>query len=277
MKTFSDTLLQEVEVKLAQIQQSNQNPIEIAKQSIKTCKESIVKLKSHFKEYTFQNKHEEIEFFKMIKPQFESKIIFYNQIFNIEICKPKGTPKTIRKYYNTELQKIKTYFKENIEFYKYYRSNNKQLDKIYFLRKRNKFKQTIDDDNYIGKFATSHDFKVAKIIAIEKIQDYIESKLKNSTNTETTIKSKTKILNWTGSKVALVELIYALQTQGVINNGKLSLTEIAFQFETIFNLEIGQFHRIFIEIRNRKTIEKTSFLDTLKENLIKRIQEADEK
>ena len=84
-------------------------------------------------------------------------------------------------------------------------------------------------------------------------------------------------LKWTGSKVALVELMYASHTEGVFNNGNLSLNETAKNMEVLFNIEIGQFNRIFSEIKKRKIIEQTSFLNNLKDNLTKRIQAADEK
>jgi len=71
--------------------------------------------------------------------------------------------------------------------------------------------------------------------------------------------------------------MYALHTEGVLNNGNLSLNETAKSMEVVFNIEIGQFNRIFSEIKKRKTIEPTSFLNNLKQNLTKKIQEADEK
>jgi len=280
MRNISNNLLVELENKLNQIHNTQESPIEYSIQGSKASSEVFEKLKNHFKKHTFNNKQEEIEFFREIKPLFTSKLIYYNTIYNMEISKPKGTPKTIRKHYNVELQKIKNFFKENIEFYKYYRSNNRVLDKIYFLRKTNKVNRELEYQHFKfkSKWATSHDYKVAKIKANENIQDYIENKLKNIRSTETTNnQNKANTIKWTGSKVALVELMYALHCEGVLNNGSLSLKEIASEFETIFNLEMGQFHRIFLEIRGRKTIEKTNFINTLKESLIKKIENTEEK
>jgi hypothetical protein len=84
-----------------------------------------------------------------------------------------------------------------------------------------------------------------------------------------------KGLKWTGSKVALIELIYTLHIEGVFNNGDSGLKEVTRFFEKAFNIDLGQFNRVFLEIRNRKS-ERTTFLNTLKNQLIIRMDEADE-
>lgn len=71
--------------------------------------------------------------------------------------------------------------------------------------------------------------------------------------------------------------MYALHTEKVLNDGKVSLKEMAKGIEHLFNIEIGQFNRIYLEIRNRKTIEKTSFLNALKNSLAVRMEQADER
>jgi len=57
----------------------------------------------------FKSEEEEIQFFKEIKPQFTSKIIYYNTIFNIEMKKPNGGTRVLKKYYNNELVKLKAF------------------------------------------------------------------------------------------------------------------------------------------------------------------------
>jgi hypothetical protein len=85
----------------------------------------------------------------------------------------------------------------------------------------------------------------------------------------------TKNHQWTGSKVALIELLYALHTEGVFNHGNADLKEVANIFEAAFNVDLGQYHRTFLEIRARKS-ERAKFLSSLKEKLLVRMEEADE-
>jgi hypothetical protein len=80
---------------------------------------------------------------------------------------------------------------------------------------------------------------------------------------------------WTGSKVSLTEIMYAFHTKGVFNNGAAELKEIASYFEEIFHIDLGQYRRTFLEIRNRKS-DKTKFIKALDEELLKRMEETDE-
>jgi hypothetical protein len=73
-------------------------------------------------------------------------------------------------------------------------------------------------------------------------------------------------LTWTGSKADLIELIYGLETVGVINKGGADIKEIARRFESLFNISLGNFYRQFLDIRLRKK-EKTTFLNQMKEKL----------
>jgi hypothetical protein len=118
---------------------------------------------------------------------------------------------------------------------------------------------------------------VAKIIANENLKTFIENQVLEL-NKKVKIKNEvlnTKTQKWTGSKVALIELIYALHTEGVFNYGTSELKEVTTFFETAFNIDLGQFNRTFLEIRARKS-ERTKFLNTLKEKLILRMDDADE-
>jgi hypothetical protein len=251
------------------------NTIKQTELCIKVTIKTIEKLKTFFNNYNFKNRFEEIEFFKNIKPVFAAKLIYFNEIYNIEIAKPSGSKKAIKKHYNNHLQKLKLFHKENIEFYKYYRAGNDSLDRKYFLRGKHDIKLTLDSFYFQSdySFATSHDYKVAKIIANDEIQSFLNANLKSLKQPISTDKK----LKWSASKAALVELLYALDTVGVFNEGKSSLNETAAALQSFFNIELGQFNRTYLEIRNRKAIEKTHFLDTLKENLIKRIESADER
>lgn len=108
---------------------------------------------------------------------------------------------------------------------------------------------------------------------IEYVSEEIEQ-LTEKLHLEFTSIVDSKLLQWTDSKVALVEFIYALYAGKCFNNGNTSLKDIAFCCETLFNIEIGDFYRIFLEIRNRKK-SRTQFLDKLKEQIIKMMDELD--
>ncbi|WP_229310455.1 RteC domain-containing protein [Leadbetterella byssophila] len=234
---------------------------------------------SEVKEYVlkrgFKNVNEEIRFFKYQKPAILAKLIYYNAIYKIETKKPYRA-KPIRKYLNKELKKLNRFFDNNLDFYKYYRSNNSFLDEKMFLRGNHDIKLWLDTYYFQSdqSFSTSHDYKVAKIIANDLIQVYIEDQLYNKFQKD---KSKTqKKLKWTGSKVALIELIYALHYQNVFDNGNNDIREVAQYFESTFDIDLGNFYQTYLELRNRK-MNRTKFLDALREELIKKMDGQDEK
>ena len=238
----------------------------------------ILKCLSEVKKYVlnrgFKNIGEEIHFFKYQKPTIVSKLIYYNAIYKIETKKPYGS-KPIKKYLNDELRKLKRYFDNNLEFYKYYRTNNSFIDDKLFVRGKYDIKLSLDTFYFEAdhSFSTSHDYKVAKIIANDLIQVYLEDQLHNTAYRDKS--TDLPKLNWTGSKTAMIELIYALYSQGVFDNGNADIKVIAKTFERTFNLELGDFYHTFMELKSRK-INSTKFLDSLRDALIRKMDEQDE-
>jgi hypothetical protein len=115
-------------------------------------------------------------------------------------------------------------------------------------------------------------------MAHDLLQVYIEDKLLEMDNKGAIKKSQHNPnikLTWTSSKVALTELLYALHSEGVFNNGATDLKDIAEYFEHIFEINLGQYRRTFLEVRVRKG-ERTKFINSLKERLVKRMDDTDD-
>lgn len=185
------------------------------------------------------------------------------------------------------MNKLKRYFDHNLEFYRYYRTHSNYLDHKYFVRGKQDIRLTLDSFFFETdpNFSTSHDFKVSNIPANDLLNVYLEDELNkldlrdvnNGKSQQGRLSGEQKgKLVWTESKVSLIELMYALHARGVFNKGTADLKEVAAFFEDTFSIELGQYHRTFLEIRIRKT-GRTKFLDSLHENLIRRMDEADEK
>jgi hypothetical protein len=256
------------------------NQIKKCENAIEVILKSNSSLKKIITKSSFKSDSEEIHFFKEIKPQFISKLIYYNMIYKIEMKRPNGGNRILKKYFNNELLKLKAFFDNELEFYQYYRSGNSYLDYKYFIRGKFDIKLALDSYYFETDttFSTSHDFKVSRILANDLIQLYLEKELLMIDNKDNTDKSQVnhKIKqNWTGSKVALIELLYALHTEGVFNNGNSDLKDVAEYFENVFNIDLGQYHRAFLEIRMRKS-DQTKFLNSLKVKLVKRMENTDD-
>lgn len=244
--------------------------------SIKACNN----LKKQFLKEKTISSEKEIDFFKNIKPKFTSLYIYHNAVFKIETKMPHGGDRITKKYLHKELKKLKRYFDNNLDFYNYHRTGSSFLDFKYFVRGNLDVKLRLDSFYFEAdhNFSTSHDFKIAKILAHDLVQVYIETKIlkmgKMEFKEKSQLEPKGKI-KWTGSKVALIELLYAFHTKGVFNNGAAELKEIASYLEETFHIDLGQYRRTFLEIRDRKS-DKTKFINSLVEELMKRMEETDE-
>lgn len=97
------------------------------------------------------------------------------------------------------------------------------------------------------------------IIFLNEKLDKLQFKYKNIPNIE-----------WTASKNALIELIYALHLSRATSENNIS--GLAHKFESIFNIDLGDYHNAFHKMRYR-TKSSTLFLDKLKMILENHIQE----
>ena len=273
MDKFYKKTLYELETTIHELEIETEYPIQRIEAVIVLIVNSLSKLKEFVLKKGFKNIDEEILFFKYQKPVIVSKLIYYNAIYKIETRRPYGNKRT-KKYFVKELKKLKRFFENNLDFYKYYRSNNSFFDEQFFVRGKHDIRLWLDTFYFEAdhRFSTSHDYKVAKIIANDLIQVYLEDRL-NNINVK---KVSDNSLIWTASKTALTELIYALYSHGAFNNGNTEIKLIAKTFEDAFNIELGDFYHTFMELKARK-INRTKFVDRLCEALIKKMDEQDEK
>lgn len=277
MKTYSQELLMEIGTRLDAIHAATSIPILYSEQALKLLLPSLEQLKNFFLSHDFASQEDEIAFFKHIKPQFVYRLIYYNEVYNIEMGKPQGGEKAIRKFLNMELAKLQQFYAANQSFYTYYRMGSTYLDSFYFLRSEPDISFTLDSAYFHAdpRFSTPHDYKTARIMANDLLQQYLESELQRLDGRAVTVeKTDPHQLQWTSSKVSLVELIYALHSEGAFNQGTADLKEVASFFESIFRIELGQYHRAYIEMRLRKN-DRTKFLNSLRERLLRRMEDAD--
>jgi hypothetical protein len=216
----------------------------------------------------FSSEEEEIHFFKEIKPKVFALLAFHIQVLDIETKGSVSTSAEIDSFLNEKLRELQTVLKDNTQFIRYYKSGATHMDKIYFTR-NTPYKQVIIVNNCSitdPEFSTSYCQVVAHVLTFNMVSAHVERKR----NIDMRLPSPSS-LRWTENKVALVELIYALQTSGAISDGTADAKEICRQFETIFNINAGDIYRTFLSIKLRKT-DRTRFLDKLSHNLIQRME-----
>lgn len=224
----------------------------------------------------FESEEEEILFFKHTKPKVLSKYIYYVQLFEIESYRYQASTKFQIKYLNQTQKELHKYLNNNIQFCQYYWGDKTTLDNLYFLRVNSNYRLGISNLCVLMdyKYSTARDATAAAIIAYDRLIKYIDNEISLLRNVSS-INSSNFHSNatFTDHNVYLVELIYALHSAKVINNGNIELNELAQMFEKMFNVKLDDYYRTFLDIRSRKK-SKTKFLDKLIQDLQRRIEDA---
>jgi hypothetical protein len=274
MEAYDFNYFYEFECEYEAIKRTTTDVLELSFKMIEFIQDKLKEIGKWLKKHLFTSVQEEIQFFKDLKPKIVSKLIFHQSILKIETKLPP-TKKKKKKHYEKELVNIYEYGMNNKEFYEYYRSKGSYKDDEYFVRKQ--YKNLWDNCSLINtdsKLCTSHDFIFSTFIANEILEGYLEKKLEEL-NGKCSLSNPaiSSNLNWTASKVDLIELIYALQLSGAINGGNIDIKELAICFGKMLNMDIeDNLYRAYLDIKSRKTIQ-TKFLNTITENLNRKMNE----
>lgn len=237
-------------------------------------------LREFIHKYNFQDSEEEIDFFKYVKPLILSKLIYYNDIYILELRKPNGNKEVVKEHYKKKQAAIVDFCNSNLDFYQYYRSKATHLDKYYFLRGYENYKLChncglLDKDPL---FSTCCDHRVAKMLANDMLEIYLQQRLQDVERIEVVETSRASLpdnpFRWTGTKIAAIELGYAIYASGVLNNGNADIKEIMTYLEASFKIDLGDYYRTYLTIRERKR-DRTVFLNSLIEKLLRKMDEND--
>ena len=279
-KAYEDIIMK-LEDELTKLKREAHDIFMLVELAIGLCNSAMIETRKKVLKGGFSSIDNEIYFFKYLKPRINSKLIFYIQLFDIEV-KRKDTGKEIQiQYLEDVLTLLNLYFQENMEFCRYYWRKQVHLDHIYFLR--GNLNLRIHSDNHVNMidpdFSTTYDQTVAKIIANERLVKYVENELiKLKINQDDLhsdlLQSFDTNAHWSDTNTALVELIYALDSVKAVNNGHIEIKELVKIFENIFNVKLGDYYRIFKEIQKRKK-DRTKFLTSLVTALNKRMYDLD--
>ncbi|PWK17113.1 RteC domain-containing protein [Xanthomarina spongicola] len=219
----------------------------------------------------FKTPEEEIFFFKNIKSKPLAQLIYFKEVRSFEMSIPKTTQDIKKRYISKQLNLIDKFFKQHFEFLQYIDQNFTHLDRLYFLRNKEDLYLLIHNGAcyYDTVFNTSHDELYARIEAYKYFMKYLRNRYDAIDNPylkrKQLINQKSKLV-WTAPKSALIELVYALHCTNVFNNEQTEIKQIADMFQNIFNCDLGDYYKVFSEIKTRQKT-KTKFLEELAYNL----------
>ena len=254
--------------------------VEVVLDVVEFLQRSLEDMRTYIVDHPFSNKEEEIYFFKHIKPEVLSRLLYFTEIYNTEMRKPHGSIEVLKKYYNDRLDELTSYFESNLDFYQYYRSKATHLDSHYFVRGHIDFKLCPNCVPYDRdpEFSTCYDHKAAQILANDMLCIYLNKKLHGVDKQVIIAKSRSFLpehpFRWTATKIAAVELGYAIYAAGILNNGQADIKEIMTFMEASFQIDLGDYYRTYITMKDRKK-DRTSFLNSLIKSLLKKMDEDD--
>lgn len=249
--------------------------LEETEKVIRYIVKTVVQIQNLILDEDFSSIEDEIAFFKHHKPQIISHLIIHNVLYRTETEKPSFCPKSEYKYYKRELKKIEIFFEENSQFYQYYKSNQDYLDTKYFVRNQHSIKMLLQSYHidFNHQFTTSHDYKLAEVIAFEKLQDHFKKKLKKMHSfkpEKTPFFFQKSPLKWTDDKSSLIEILYGFQECKSVNDGKVTLVQLAKVFSVVFDIQLYDYANTFKFIKKRQS-NQLKYINQMQDNLFKRM------
>ena len=265
METYCEIIL-DLESDLSKMKDVSDKISDQMEYAIGHCKIALDRMRELVIKQGFPDQESEINFFKKIKPTVYGRLLYYRAVFDLESKCQKADSSVIKRYLQKRLYKINEYMEEHQVKVQYFKCGFKHLDEKYFVRGTTEIPLELRSSHHLmdEEFFTWHDHTFSVIMANEMLIDYIRRELDKVDNPvgydQTNYKSP---LKWTGHKIDLGEIIYALLYSGAVNNGNATIIELAEAFEQIFNIEIKEdIYRYRLEIQERK-IEKIKFLNQL--------------
>jgi hypothetical protein len=277
---FYDELYNRLAGLLTSIMAAQADPVKRLSEALHQISEVLSVLRTKVLSIPFPSKTIEILFFKTIKPKFYALKIFHFEIYNLDMSKPVGTKDMLLDYYRQELLLIQRFFKLNAFLYQYYRSGFSDMDSLYFVRGAEIPNVLVPEmPDVDAEFSTSMDYLFARFRAFELLQGEILNRISGLDGPlvpadKSPVKSG-PVLKWIGSQVNLVELIYGLYytLQLKRQGGDVEIKHIVALMETTFQIQLTDAHHSFIEIRRRKVISPTRFLESMVAAIQQRVDE----
>ena len=116
--SIKNNSLVDFEHELSLILNSNYDEVEKAKKIIIFIEETLKQLTNWLKNHIFENVHDEIKFFKEIKPKIVAKLIFYKEVISLVATLPLDKKKRV-KHFEKKIAIINQFHRKNREFIKY--------------------------------------------------------------------------------------------------------------------------------------------------------------
>lgn len=276
LKKLSDELYEQLSEKIDETAAIS-DPLDKLKTGLTKVQQVLARLKIELVKNGFADVQEEMYFFKYGKPRIYALLVFITERYAIENAMPAVGKAQQVAHLESQLLFINRFFRQNEFLYQYFRLGATDLDDRYFVRNATPqivgFYEVPEVD---PSFSTVADYLFSKFIAYEKLQGYLVNELDGLmgvSGNQAFVKSKNLV--WTGDVVNIVELIYGVYETGQVNDGKASLAELMDYFGQALQINLTKYFKRFSDIKRRKSMSKTRFLDEMTQKVNQRIEDSD--
>lgn len=218
---------------------------------LNVCTRYYQELKETVTSYEFESQEEEIYFFKELKPQVAAQYYYYLKLYKIETDVPMGSTDMKGRFYEQEIKKIDHYMYAHKDFCAYMRKGATYMDQFYFTRghKAPELFTNYQHMDLESTFATSHGFVVARILAADRLYAYLRNKISMLEQNYAIVDELLTPIEWKGSKVNLVVMMYGLVETGQVD---CDIATLAAQLQKIFGIELKDTYRVWNDVKARK-------------------------
>lgn len=274
-----DHVVGEFNTKLSELNIESQISPKETNEGILLCNNALYHLKTIVESKGFKNIEDEIYFFKRVKVEPLSLLVYFNEVRSCQLHMPRLGSANKLAFLKKKMNRVNKFFFRYSDFVHYMDQELCYLDKQYFTRSHQVFPlYALPESIYLDpKFFTSHDMLWARIRGMNRFIVYIRrliNDIKHQNNTNYSNQISGQPMKWTASKIALIELLYAIHETQVINNGKDDLKTMALLFEQLFGVQLGNIYKTYSEIKARKGT-RARFLEELIERFNNRMDQDD--
>lgn len=270
-------IISDLKLNLESINNFTSKSLEQLELAIACCKQALELMRELVITEGFPDRESEIYFFKKLKPEVYNKLLYYLEVFDMQSNLPLVNRHGQIRYYKEKMKKSLQFIKDHQAEVQYLQCGFSHQDNSYFTRDCSEIPLPKRSEYYLidEKFHTWHDHVFSEIMANQMLLEYIQTEISRLKTQKLSVgpvlKSK---LAWTGKRVFLIELAYGIYFTRMINNGGIEIKTIIEIFEQLFDVDLKDYSRIFLDARRRK-IDRIKYINIMKNALENAMDEFD--
>lgn len=192
--------------------------------------------------------------------------------------------KELRKYYQAELAALERFFLRHHFHYGYFSLKAVELDGLFFSGVGflgSPLLPVLACDVPDGVPATAYLFALFQAqerlrgVLVGRLAALDEPSVALSSASVTKEGKLSRPFQWTGEVINLIELAHGLHLKGCVNDGETGVMDFFEGLGEFFGVNLGVPKRGFEDLKARKRLSKTYFIDSLREVLLKKMEESD--